>query len=145
MPPAAEIPEDEQWRLINESGVLKKVDSPSEPELPLGEGICASRPTSHNPKADPQPRNLQRLASNHPMLFPTPLNGHVRTAIILEDVLKANTARGSLIYQQYGQDPNLKTVVERMIQGIPSTSTSTALCPTCTSTFGSSLHLRVLQ
>lgn len=42
-----EIPEDEQWRMINESGILKKVDIPRGPsaaaepeeELPLAEEI----------------------------------------------------------------------------------------------------------
>jgi len=34
-----DIPEDEQWRLINESGVLNKVNSAYDGEVPLAEEI----------------------------------------------------------------------------------------------------------
>ncbi|KAJ7129773.1 hypothetical protein C8R44DRAFT_615137 [Mycena epipterygia] len=95
-----DIPEDEQWRLINESGVLKKVDSPSEPELPLGEGICAFRPPHTTPTLILSQEIFNALLLITPCSF----------LLLLMDIL---------IYQQYGQDPNLKTVVERMIQGVP--------------------------
>ncbi|KAJ6599149.1 hypothetical protein DFH09DRAFT_1021988 [Mycena vulgaris] len=85
MPPSStsiDIPQEEQWRLINESGVLRKVESPSEPELPLGEEIFNS------------------------LLVITPC----AFFLLLMQIL---------IYHQYGQDPNLKTLVDRMIEGVP--------------------------
>ncbi|KAJ7744527.1 hypothetical protein DFH07DRAFT_834627 [Mycena maculata] len=78
------IPQEEQRRLINESGVLKKVDSPpdSDDELPLGEEIF----------------NATLLIT--PCTF----------LLLLMQIL---------IFQQYGQDPNLKVLVDKLISGVP--------------------------
>ncbi|KAJ7699999.1 hypothetical protein B0H17DRAFT_925833 [Mycena rosella] len=76
------IPQEEQWRLINKSGVLKKVDTPSEPELTLGDEMFNA------------------------LLLITPCS----FLLLLMEIL---------IYNQYGQEPNLKTVVDRMVQGVP--------------------------
>ncbi|KAJ7667936.1 hypothetical protein DFH06DRAFT_233663 [Mycena polygramma] len=77
------IPAEEQWRLINESGVLRKVGSPAEPnELPLGEEIFNS------------------------LLLITPCS----FLLLLMEIL---------IYNQYGQEVNLKTLVDRMVEGVP--------------------------
>ncbi|KAJ7507713.1 hypothetical protein B0H11DRAFT_2169432 [Mycena galericulata] len=86
-PPAKriDIPQEEQWRLINESGVLKKVEPPSDPALPLGEELFNA------------------------LLLITPCS----FLLLLMEIL---------IYQQYGQNPNLKTLVERMTSGVPSPS-----------------------
>ncbi|KAJ7095298.1 hypothetical protein B0H15DRAFT_828932 [Mycena belliarum] len=85
MPPAGDsinIPQEEQWRLINDSGVLKKVEIPSPAGISLGEELFNA------------------------VLFITPFT----FLLLLMDVL---------IYQQYGQEPNLKTIVDRMVSGIP--------------------------
>ncbi|KAJ7781331.1 hypothetical protein B0H16DRAFT_1298458 [Mycena metata] len=96
--PAIDIPQDEQWRLIKESGVLKQVD-PVEPELPLGEGSVRSPPrrcslTSHAPEIF------------NAVLLITPFS----FLLVLMEIL---------VYNQYGQEVNLKTVADRMISGIP--------------------------
>ncbi|KAJ7047455.1 hypothetical protein C8F04DRAFT_1058886 [Mycena alexandri] len=88
MPPSTkssasiDIPQDEQWRLINESGVLRKVDTVDSPELPLSEEIFNA------------------------VLLITPCS----FLLVLMEIL---------IYNQYGQEVNLKTVADRMISGIP--------------------------
>ncbi|KAJ6614331.1 hypothetical protein B0H10DRAFT_2165139 [Mycena sp. CBHHK59/15] len=79
---ALNIPQEEQWRLINESGVLKKVDTPAENQISLGEEIFSS------------------------VLLITPFS----FLLLLMQIL---------IYQQYGQEPNLKTLVDMMVQGVP--------------------------
>ncbi|KAJ7179240.1 hypothetical protein C8R46DRAFT_1211825 [Mycena filopes] len=77
-----DIDEQEQWRLIKESGVLKNVDTVDSRELPLPEEIFNA------------------------LLLITPCS----FLLVLMDIL---------IYNQYGQEVNLKTVVDRMISGIP--------------------------
>ncbi|KAJ6539261.1 hypothetical protein B0H19DRAFT_1178078, partial [Mycena capillaripes] len=77
-----DIPPEEQWRLINESGVLRKVDSPAESESPLGEEIFNA------------------------LLLITPCS----FLLLLMEIL---------IYNQYGQEVNLKTLMDRMIEGVP--------------------------
>ncbi|KAF7352864.1 hypothetical protein MVEN_01253400 [Mycena venus] len=81
-----DIPVEEQWRLINESGVLKgtlkKVDTPTDEEVGLGEEIF----------------NASLLII--PCSF----------LLLLMQIL---------IYNQYGQEVNLKMLVDRMVEGIP--------------------------
>lgn len=89
-----DIPQDEQWRLINESGVLKKVDSPSDPQLPLGEGTALSFLVPHaTPRVDLYTRNIQCAPSNYPMLFSPPLNANVCIISFLGTVVDTQITR----------------------------------------------------
>ncbi|PFH51439.1 hypothetical protein AMATHDRAFT_74986 [Amanita thiersii Skay4041] len=84
------IPDEEQWRLVNESGILKKLEVPkpkfsqdqTEEPLPLGEEIF----------------NATMLIV--PFCF----------LLLMMDIL---------IHRQYGQEPVLRELVERMMSGIP--------------------------
>ncbi|KAJ7179909.1 hypothetical protein C8R43DRAFT_971072 [Mycena crocata] len=80
--PLINIPQEEQWRLISESGVLKKVDSPPDAETSLGEEIFNA------------------------LLLITPCS----FLLVLMQIL---------IYHQYGQEANMKTIADRIIQGVP--------------------------
>ncbi|KAF8211198.1 hypothetical protein K438DRAFT_1806872 [Mycena galopus ATCC 62051] len=86
--PAVEISEEEQWRLINESGILKsgalrEVETPSdEDELSLCEEIFSA------------------------LLLIVPCS----SLLLLMQIL---------IYNQYGQEVNLKTIADRLIEGVP--------------------------
>ncbi|KAJ7638733.1 hypothetical protein FB45DRAFT_1023502 [Roridomyces roridus] len=77
-----DIPQEEQWRLINESGVLKKVDSAPPEPTPPGEEI------------------FNAILVIIPCTF----------LLILMQIL---------IFQQYGQDPNLKVLLDKLITGVP--------------------------
>ncbi|KAJ6516004.1 hypothetical protein C8R45DRAFT_1049479 [Mycena sanguinolenta] len=86
--PLVEISEDEQWRLINQSGVLKTdalraVNSSTDKEsLSLGEEIFSA--------------SL--------LIIPC------ASLLLLMQIL---------IYNQYGQEVNLKTIADRMVEGVP--------------------------
>ncbi|KAJ7228749.1 hypothetical protein GGX14DRAFT_487397 [Mycena pura] len=80
-PPLIQIPPDEQWRLINKSGVLQSSADP-DPRLSLGEEIFQAS------------------------LFIVP----VSFLLVLMEIL---------VYNQYGQEVNFKTVVDRITQGVP--------------------------
>ncbi|RDB22676.1 hypothetical protein Hypma_010291 [Hypsizygus marmoreus] len=93
---ASEIPEDEQWRLVNESGILGKMASipraneeeVQEPELtPLGEEIFNS------------------IILIIPMSF----------VLLLMEIL---------IHFQYGKRPTFEAVLDRMVPGVPILSIS---------------------
>ncbi|KAF7301344.1 hypothetical protein MIND_00699600 [Mycena indigotica] len=82
-PAAPLISEEEQWRLINQSGILKKVNLQApEAEMSLGEEIF-------------------------------------NTSLIVIPVCSLLVLMDILTYHQYGQGVNLKTVLDRLIQGIP--------------------------
>ncbi|KAF7355221.1 hypothetical protein MSAN_01437900 [Mycena sanguinolenta] len=86
--PLVEISEEEQWRIINQSGVLKSdalraVNSPDDAEEPsLGEEIFSA------------------------LLLIIPC---VSLLLLMQ----------ILIYNQYGQEVNLKTIADRMVEGVP--------------------------
>ncbi|KAG6855114.1 hypothetical protein C0991_006043 [Blastosporella zonata] len=82
----AVIPEQEQWRLINESGVLNKIKTRAEEDesdAPLAEEI------------------FDAIVIIIPISF----------LLLLMEIL---------IHFQFGKHPTLKTMVDRMVSGVPS-------------------------
>ncbi|KAI3612509.1 hypothetical protein WG66_009946 [Moniliophthora roreri] len=83
-----EIPEDEQWRIINQTGILNKIPRADEPkslleqEAPLANEILDAT------------------------LYIIPMS----SLLLLMDIL---------VHNQYGQQPSVKEIVDRMTPGIP--------------------------
>lgn len=102
-PAAEDIPEHEQWRLIEESGVLKKVKEAEREESPLlAEEIADA------------------------FLLITPISFLL---LMMEMYAKYALLRAlcdmcirSLIHYQYHQTPTLQALIDRMVPGVPSTS-----------------------
>ncbi|KAG6918933.1 hypothetical protein DXG01_010588 [Tephrocybe rancida] len=84
----AEISEQEQWRLINESGVLKKLES--------------------KPRVD----DAEEDAALAEEIF--------NAIIIIIPISFLLLLMEILIHFQYGKHPTLKTMVDRMVSGVPS-------------------------
>ncbi|KAH0587475.1 hypothetical protein H2248_006257 [Termitomyces sp. 'cryptogamus'] len=102
-----DIPEEEQWRLINKSGVLKKLKTAPEPRMedmktldPLAEEI------------------LNATLYIIPISFLLLLMEMCVFIVVLSQLL---IAMSSLIHFQYGKHPTLNTLVDRMVPGVPST------------------------
>ncbi|KAJ7276290.1 hypothetical protein B0H12DRAFT_1199092 [Mycena haematopus] len=83
-----EISEDEQWRLINESGVLKS-------------GALKAVPS---PSDDAGSSLGEEIFSASLLIIPC------TSLLLLMQIL---------IYNQYGQQVNLKTIVDRLVEGVP--------------------------
>ncbi|CAK5275582.1 unnamed protein product [Mycena citricolor] len=84
------IPEDEQWRLINESGVLKNAGKYRVP-----------RPGDENAEPDSLGEEIFNA-----LLLVTPCS----FLLLMMQIL---------IYNQYGQDVNYKRLTDKMISGVP--------------------------
>ncbi|KAH0587474.1 hypothetical protein H2248_006257 [Termitomyces sp. 'cryptogamus'] len=100
-----DIPEEEQWRLINKSGVLKKLKTAPEPRMedmktldPLAEEI------------------LNATLYIIPISFLLLLMEMCVFIVVLSQLL---IAMSSLIHFQYGKHPTLNTLVDRMVPGVP--------------------------
>ncbi|KAG5716533.1 hypothetical protein E4T56_gene16328 [Termitomyces sp. T112] len=84
-----DIPEEEQWRLINKSGVLKKLKTAPEPRME-------------------DMKTLDPLAEEilNATLYIIPIS----FLLLLMEIL---------IHFQYGKHPTLNTLVDRMVPGVP--------------------------
>ncbi|KAF8915960.1 hypothetical protein CPB85DRAFT_389537 [Mucidula mucida] len=93
-----DIPEDEQWRLIQESGVLNQIPL----EKPPG-GSTAFHP----PPADVQDEDSS-LSDEifNAILYIIPFS----FCLLMMEIL---------IHHQYGKQPGLKVLVDRMVSGVP--------------------------
>ena len=104
---AIEISEDEQWRLINATGILEKLPhtSPSqqdiaeEQETPLAEEIFSA------------------VILIMPMSFLLLL---MEMYVLAQCNCSLLTDESSLIHFQYGKHPTLQALVDRMVPGVPS-------------------------
>ncbi|KAF4602157.1 hypothetical protein EYR40_005361 [Pleurotus pulmonarius] len=85
-----EIPEDEQWRMINESGILKKVDIPRGPS-------AAAEPEEELPLAE-------EIFDTTMFLVPFSF------LLLMMDIL---------IHNQYGRHLTLQAVADRMLPSVP--------------------------
>ncbi|KAG5638991.1 hypothetical protein H0H81_007899 [Sphagnurus paluster] len=88
-PAETEIPEEEQWRLINESGILKKVKIDMAPHVDDEDGM--------SPLAV---EIFDAIIIIIPISF----------LLLLMEVL---------IHFQYGKHPSWDTLVDRMVSGVP--------------------------
>ncbi len=110
-----DIPEDEQWRLIQESGVLNQIPL----EKPPG-GSTAFHP----PPADVQDEDSS-LSDEifNAILYIIPFS----FCLLMMEMYASPPIKGmftdrtSLIHHQYGKQPGLKVLVDRMVSGVPST------------------------
>ncbi|TFK43617.1 hypothetical protein BDQ12DRAFT_731612 [Crucibulum laeve] len=90
--PLVEIPEDEKWRLINQSGVLNSI----------------------NPKTSAVVRG-QDVEEE-----PTPLGDEIfNTVLLLIPFSSLLLLMEILIHQQYGKRPSLQAIIDRMAPGVP--------------------------
>ena len=104
---AIEIPEDEQWRLINATGVLEKMPHAS----PSQEDIAEEHDESLAEEI------FSAVILIMPMSFLLLL---MEMCVLAQCYCSLLTDNNSLIHFQYGKHPTLQALVDRMVSGVPS-------------------------
>jgi len=104
---AIEISEDEQWRLINATGVLEKMPQTSRSRQDIAE--------EHEVSLAEEIFNAVILIM--PMSFLLLL---MEMYVLAQCYCSLLADKSSLIHFQYGKHPTLQGLVDRMVSGVPS-------------------------
>jgi hypothetical protein len=104
--PTTEIPEDEQWRLINESGILSNVPRAQ---------------VTDDEEATPADEIFNAVLLIIPFSFLLLLMEMFVSSLSGEPTLTEISWQSRLIHYQYGKQPSFQALVDRMAPGVPST------------------------
>jgi hypothetical protein len=104
--PRTEIPEDEQWRLVNESGILSNVPRAQ---------------VTDDEEATPADEIFNAVLLIIPFSFLLLLMEMFVSSLSGEPTLTEISWQSRLIHYQYGKQPSFQALVDRMAPGVPST------------------------
>ncbi|OBZ71799.1 hypothetical protein A0H81_08290 [Grifola frondosa] len=115
---AVEISEEEQWRIINDTGILKKV-----PQATQVEQLAEEEAEEESILANEIFNAVTLIIPMSSLLLLMEMYVSFIRVCYNKDL---TTSRDSLVHYQYGREPSYRDLMDRMLPSVPSTLLTSA-------------------